>query len=177
MTVHNGREYKCIVCILDGLTKFCHVKAVFQETEISDRRASDRPQSGETTLALEKFVDKVNRAREEAGLSTLQPKLVVRNDGSEFKHEFASRIKEQSEEHPSYWKETSTPGSRSRYNSMSARLLRTARRYFKGLKNADETDLYTWVPDVDVVAVRINTALPTHEPSTPCNVQQLRAWS
>lgn len=50
-------------------------------------------------------------------------------------------------------------GSKSRYNSMAEDLLRTAMRYSKGPENADETDLYNLVPDLDVVVDRMNIAI------------------
>lgn len=42
---------------------------------------------------------------------------------------------------------------------MAEDLLRTAMRYSKGPENADETDLYNLVPDLDVVVDRMNIAI------------------
>merc|ERR1712196_607741 len=115
--MHRGKEYSWVFLCVDALTKIVFMRHVFLNTQLSTGSREQRPQSAQTWKIFEEFISAVNQV---APGSTLHPRLVVADLGSEFS-KFPNKLKKLAENHKGYYKLTQNPGNRSRYNSLSER--------------------------------------------------------
>jgi len=158
--IRKKTTYRWLFLCVDAHSKLVWVKEIFQKDSLSagdlsggyigqyDDNAgspSSRPQSDATFKAFTEFVNLVNNVRlqhhvrkkgNKRGFREILPKLVVHDNGSEFKREWIQGMEKLKKKHAGYFSETVTPHGRSQYNSMAERHIKTIRRYFYSIHNS-----------------------------------------
>ena len=192
-TMHKGKEYSWAVVFICGVTKVVYLEHVYLNTALSTGSKEQRPQSSQTWAAFKRFVDTVNRTINHAEF--YHPRLLIQDNGSEWKSTFKNGMERRRGEHKGYYQQYITPASRSRSNAFAERAVQTCRRRLFAIQQAymkqaeEEMDrlgrdpkivkipnwhtnrqtpgLYNWILDLKEVQFRINTAWHRTIKATP----------
>ena len=141
-----------------GLTKFIYVHPCTLNSD-------DRPLSTQTRDGFKEFL---RRARVLTGNDYLHPIQLKSDQGSEFKGAFVTFMTQQQNQHPGFYEQKYTTGSKSSGNAWAERVLQSWRRllysyYRQTVLSFWETNnipaaqrTFNWVPIVDVITQRYN---------------------
>ena len=136
----------------------------FAEEKLDESNRASRPQSTATWDAFKKFVERINNVRKwyhvKNGLpgkyKEIHPKLICHDNGSEFMGKFREEIQKMNKKDKQFYNETITPESRSHYNGVAERAIKTIRKYFYSIYNAYREQ----VPDASALDRRRNKQNP-----------------
>jgi len=148
------------------------------QEDIDEADRASRPQSGATLRAFLSFVKRINEVRKwhheqnklDGPYQKIEPKLICHDNGSEFMGEFRETIQELNiKSSHKYYNETVTPESRSHYNGVAERAIKTIRKYFYSIYNAYREQ----VPDTAALDRRTFTRSNVPKPKVKWHVVQL----
>ena len=170
---HRGKVYRLIVVVVDALTKYVHLHAVYQLVD-------GRPVSTQTREAVRMFIQRARQAMNDPNNSAnVHPELLVSDKGSEFTgQQFQNWRAQEEAANPGFYQHTMTPGTRSSFNSIAETTIKTIRRLFSGHYRAvkrdwDERDVpeaqrrYDWVQYLPEIEEIYNTGFRHTIKTTP----------
>jgi hypothetical protein len=202
--------YRWLFVMVDCLTKCIWLAPLHLGNELSETKRKEvyddeggpvesdaelRPLSSQVVSVFKKYVKHMNnlvilhRTRDDPGYrhEFMHPRLIVRDNASEYYSVWGEYIKNSKKKHPGFYNESKTVMSKSSHNALAERSVATVRKYFHSLnysyhqliereKREDDLGLvdrvwhtklqgveldYTWMLDVHEVIRRYNSAVQT----------------
>ena len=101
---HGGKQFRWVFLAVDGFSKFIWLKEISQEGNLfinDETQQSQRPQSRQTFIAFQEFVQEANNRRRafhneltpQTPYKFMHPKLIVHDQGSEFALDWVKGMK------------------------------------------------------------------------------------